>query len=191
MAVGANQNLAVVWDVSSPASPVEVCKLPHTSAVKGILFCPWSPHLLATGGGSNDRRVRFWHTASGTLVSVTNTGRQVTGIAWSTTRKEVVVSFGFLAHAQCILVAVYSYPQMELLRSAAAKEAVRALSTSTAPDESRIAVAVNDGTVRIYELWPVRPHSLAQAPSAQGTGSYGSSVIEAAEGIDVRAAPLR
>lgn len=49
----------------------------HTAAVKAIT---WSPHqngLLASGGGTADRCIRFWNTTSGNQLNSIDTGSQV------------------------------------------------------------------------------------------------------------------
>jgi WD40 repeat protein len=49
----------------------------HTAAVKAIA---WSPHLhglLASGGGTADRCIRFWNTTTNTHLSCMDTGSQV------------------------------------------------------------------------------------------------------------------
>jgi len=46
------------------------------AAVKAIA---WSPHqhgLLASGGGTADRNIRFWNTASGAALTAIDTGSQ-------------------------------------------------------------------------------------------------------------------
>ncbi|KIW93517.1 uncharacterized protein Z519_06122 [Cladophialophora bantiana CBS 173.52] len=52
----------------------------HTAAVKAIAFAPWQPNLLATGGGSNDRQIHFWHTGSGAALALINVFSQVTSL---------------------------------------------------------------------------------------------------------------
>ncbi len=49
----------------------------HCAAVKAI---SWSPHqhgLLASGGGTADRTIRFWNTLTGTQIQSVDTGSQV------------------------------------------------------------------------------------------------------------------
>jgi WD40 repeat protein len=49
----------------------------HTAAVKAIA---WSPHqhgLLASGGGTADRCIRFWNTSTNTMLNCVDTGSQV------------------------------------------------------------------------------------------------------------------
>ena len=33
----------------------------HKAAVKALAWCPWQRNLLATGGGSTDKTMRFWN----------------------------------------------------------------------------------------------------------------------------------
>jgi WD40 repeat protein len=48
-------------------SPCAVCDVPlhrldaHIAAVKALAWCPWQKHLLASGGGTADRTIRFWN----------------------------------------------------------------------------------------------------------------------------------
>jgi WD40 repeat protein len=49
----------------------------HTAAVKALA---WDPHIsgvLATGGGTQDKHIRFWNTFSGTMLNELDTGSQV------------------------------------------------------------------------------------------------------------------
>lgn len=49
----------------------------HTAAVKAIA---WSPHLhglLASGGGTADRCIRFWNTTTNSQLGCMDTGSQV------------------------------------------------------------------------------------------------------------------
>ncbi|OQU98215.1 WD domain-containing protein [Cladophialophora immunda] len=52
----------------------------HAAAVKAIAFAPWQPNLLATGGGSNDRQIHFFHTGSGATLALINVFSQVTSL---------------------------------------------------------------------------------------------------------------
>ncbi|OBA24433.1 WD40 repeat-like protein [Metschnikowia bicuspidata var. bicuspidata NRRL YB-4993] len=191
VAVGANENLAIVWDISTATEPREMCRLPHMSAVKGILFCPWAPSLLATGGGSNDRHLRFWHTGSGALLQEIDTKRQITSVFWSSFYKELLLTFGFLATDDHVAAAIYKYPGSEITALAQVRDPLRALSATMAPDQTKVAIAANDGTVRVFGLWNERPYALTEAPASVAVGSYGSTVVESCEGIDLRGPSVR
>ena len=41
----------------------------HGAAVKAIAFCPWREGLIATGGGSNDKCIHFFHAVSGACLA--------------------------------------------------------------------------------------------------------------------------
>lgn len=183
MAVGANENVAVVWDVARLQHPQELCRLPHKLAVKGLLFCPWAPGLIATGGGSNDRSLRFWHTASGRLLRHVDTGRQITAVAWSRLYKQLLVTFGYSAVPGHVVAALYLWPGAEVVAHAVSPEPLRALSASVSPDQSKVAVAANDGTVRVYRLWLPAQFALSALVLA-ARGCYGSALVENAEGIE-------
>lgn len=64
-----------VWNQHS-AHPV-LKYTEHTAAVKAIA---WSPHLhglLASGGGTADRCIRFWNTTTNMHLNCVDTGSQV------------------------------------------------------------------------------------------------------------------
>lgn len=191
MTVGSNDNHATIWDISRVYLPIRKFVLPHNSAVKGILYCPWSPTLLATGGGSHDRRIRFWHTNTGSLVGKYDTKGQITSIVWSITRKQLAITYGFLNCQPPIVMSVHQYPEMTLVAEAIPTTVVRALGIVESPDQAKIGVAVDDGTVRVFELWDVRPHTLTKSPLSQAVGTFGSQLIENLESIDVRIPRIR
>jgi cell division cycle 20-like protein 1 (cofactor of APC complex) len=75
LASGGNDNKLYVW---SPHSTSPLLRFnEHTAAVKAI---SWSPHqngLLASGGGTADRCIRFWNTQTASPLNSIDTGSQV------------------------------------------------------------------------------------------------------------------
>ena len=59
LASGSNDNLAMIWDLT--AGKVKHQLQGHKAAVKALAWCPWQRNLLATGGGSSDKTMRFWN----------------------------------------------------------------------------------------------------------------------------------
>ena len=49
----------------------------HTAAVKALAWDPHVSGVLATGGGTQDKHIRFWNTFSGTMLNELDTGSQV------------------------------------------------------------------------------------------------------------------
>ncbi|KAK2768487.1 hypothetical protein FQN54_000342 [Arachnomyces sp. PD_36] len=85
----------------------------HSAAVKAIAFAPWQPSLLATGGGSNDRCIHFYHTHSGSCLATINVHAQVTSLIWSRTRREIAATFGYAQPEHPFRIAVFSWPSCE------------------------------------------------------------------------------
>ncbi|CAR21871.1 Ama1p [Lachancea thermotolerans CBS 6340] len=180
LAVGGNDNSCTIWDISDLKNPRMEFLLPHKAAVKAVAFCPWSRSLLATGGGSKDRNIRFWHTRSGTLMKETKAPGQITSLIWSLRQKQIVATFGFGDVEKPTLVSVYSYPAMTPTIEVHSSTSLRVLSAAASPDHSSICVATNDETVRFYELWNLQDCPIFEA---QERGIYGSDLIEYTEGI--------
>jgi cell division cycle protein 20 (cofactor of APC complex) len=39
--------------------------LGHTAATKAMSWCPWQENILATGGGTNDKSIKYWNSDTG------------------------------------------------------------------------------------------------------------------------------
>lgn len=95
MASGGNDNALLVWDRRQTEAVKRLEE--HRAAVKAIA---WSPHkhgLLASGGGTSDKCIKFWNILSAdvTSVSTVDTGSQVCNLAWSKTVNELVSTHGY------------------------------------------------------------------------------------------------
>jgi len=103
LASGGNDNKLFVWNTRS-VGPVQTYA-EHLAAVKAIA---WSPHqhgLLASGGGTADRRIRFWNTITGRPLQCVDTGSQVCNLAWSKHSSELV---GLTVHVMSFSVVFYA-----------------------------------------------------------------------------------
>ena len=78
LASGGNDNRLLVWNQSC-SNPIQVYT-DHTAAVKAIAWSPHQQGLLASGGGTADRHIRFWNTLTGQNLQSIDTGSQVTFI---------------------------------------------------------------------------------------------------------------
>lgn len=180
LAIGCNDNMVSIWDLTDIEKPQFKLFLPHSAAVKAVTFCPWAKSLLATGGGSRDRTIRFWHSSSGTLLSSLHTCSQVTTLNWSNTSKQIVATFGFGENPS--ILTVYSYPDMKVLSIVPKKDDERILSTTMSIDHKLICTATNDSTLRVYKIWD---HNKTLIPKKLNkVDTFGSSLIELYEGVD-------
>lgn len=186
LAIGTNDNRCIVCNLH----PVLMCpkfELEHTAAVKAVAFCPWLPHLLATGGGSKDRCIRFWHTGSGTLISKYETSGQVTSLIWSTGTKQLLATFGFSSAAETNLAVTYLYPSMKVKARVPGSSDLRVLTAHLSFDHSMVCAGLSDQSVRIYSVW----HDHHGLTGWYETGLFQSKLIEFTEGIGGTMATIR
>ena len=80
----------------------------HQAAVKALAWCPFQRNLLASGGGTADRTIKFWNASSGAVLQSVDTGSQVCSLLWSKHQKEIVSSHGFSQNQLCL----WHYPTM-------------------------------------------------------------------------------
>ena len=65
----------LVWNQHSQQPMLRLTE--HTAAVKAIAWSPHQSNLLASGGGTADRCIRFWNTTNGHQLNHVDTGSQV------------------------------------------------------------------------------------------------------------------
>jgi cell division cycle protein 20 (cofactor of APC complex) len=124
-ASGGNDNYLCIWDaamssrthqpqptVNTGTHNARMIIREHTAAVKAVSWCPFQSNTLASGGGTADRHIRLWNTASGVCTHAVDTGSQVCAIQWNNWEKELVSSHGF-SDNQLIL---WKYPTMTKVR---------------------------------------------------------------------------
>ena len=71
LASGSNDNMAIIWDIHTGKS--RNILQGHKAAVKALSWCPWQRNLLATGGGTTDKTMKFWNIENGKLINSINT----------------------------------------------------------------------------------------------------------------------
>lgn len=93
LASGSNDNQALIWDLNTGKARFSL--VGHKAAVKALAWCPWQRNLLATGGGTADKTMRFWNIESGKLINTVHTDSQVCSLIWNKNDKEILSSHGF------------------------------------------------------------------------------------------------
>ncbi|EKJ78492.1 hypothetical protein FPSE_01301 [Fusarium pseudograminearum CS3096] len=166
----------------------------HDAAVKAIAFCPWRRGLVATGGGSNDKCIHFFHTPSGAALATISVSAQVTSLIWNTTRREIAATFGYPSPEHPYRVSVFSWPECRQVAAIPWEDDLRALyaiayprgPTSNDPtiagggQEGCIIVASSDRSIKFHEVW-----SREKGVTVGATGILaGSDILEGLEGID-------
>ncbi|KAL3922117.1 MAG: hypothetical protein SGILL_002376 [Bacillariaceae sp.] len=148
LASGGNDNQLHVVDSRNPTTPIHRFS-DHTAAVKAIA---WSPHqhgLLASGGGTADRCIRFWNTLSGSALSSVDTGSQVCNLAWSQNCNEIVSTHGYSLNQ----IVVWRYPSLSKVVTLTG-HTFRVLYLAVSPDGSTIVTGAGDETLRFWQVFP-------------------------------------
>ncbi|GAA0144129.1 ubiquitin-protein ligase [Lithospermum erythrorhizon] len=156
LASGGNDNRLFVWNQHSTQPVLKYCE--HTAAVKAIA---WSPHLhglLASGGGTADRCIRFWNTTTNSHVSCMDTGSQVCNLVWSKNVNEIVSTHGYSQNQ----IIVWKYPTMSKLATLTG-HTYRVLYLAISPDGQTIVTGAGDETLRFWNVFP--------SPRSQNSGS--------------------
>ncbi|KAL0262581.1 substrate-specific activator of APC-dependent proteolysis [Diplodia seriata] len=175
LASGGNDNKLMVWEKLNAEPTFKWSE--HVAAVKAI---SWSPHqrgLLASGGGTADRTIKFWNTqisphgassaaiaasayqhsnpASPTntttpanLISSLDTGSQVCNLAWSRNSNEIVSTHGYSQNQ----IIVWKYPSMQQVVSLTG-HTYRVLYLAMSPDGQVIVTGAGDETLRFWNAF--------------------------------------
>ncbi|XP_059478769.1 fizzy-related protein homolog [Neocloeon triangulifer] len=146
LASGGNDNRLYVWNLHS-LQPVQTYS-EHLAAVKAIA---WSPHhhgLLASGGGTADRCIRFWNTLTGQPMQCVDTGSQVCNLAWSKHSSELVSTHGYSQNQ----ILVWKYPSLTQVAKLTG-HSYRVLYLAMSPDGEAIVTGAGDETLRFWNVF--------------------------------------
>ncbi|XP_021712664.1 fizzy-related protein homolog [Aedes aegypti] len=146
LASGGNDNRLYVWNQHS-TNPVQSYS-EHMAAVKAIA---WSPHhhgLLASGGGTADRCIRFWNTLTGQPMQCVDTGSQVCNLAWSKHSSELVSTHGYSQNQ----ILVWKYPSLTQVAKLTG-HSYRVLYLALSPDGEAIVTGAGDETLRFWNVF--------------------------------------
>ena len=75
LASGGNDNLLHIWAANSQLPLHRLTA--HHAAVKALAWCPFQSNLLASGGGTADRTIKFWNSVTGAQLNSIDTHSQV------------------------------------------------------------------------------------------------------------------
>lgn len=118
------------------------------AAVKALAWSPHQTNLIASGGGTADRKICFWNTQSGALLNEIDTGSQVCALQWSRHEKELLSSHGFTQNQLCL----WSYPTMAKISEMYGHQS-RVLHLAQSPDGNTVVSGAADETLRFWKCF--------------------------------------
>ncbi|KAJ3748440.1 WD40 repeat-like protein [Lentinula detonsa] len=125
----------------------------HTAAVKALAWDPHVSGVLATGGGTQDKHIRFWNTGTGTMLNELDTGSQVCNLIWSMTSHELVSTHGFSSTTAQNQICIWKYPTLDMVASLSG-HTNRVLYLAMSPDGETIVTGAGDETLRFWNAFP-------------------------------------
>ncbi|CAL8466961.1 g6497 [Coccomyxa elongata] len=132
-------------------------------------------NLLASGGGTADRSIKFWNTHTGALLNSIDTHSQVCALQWSRHEKEILSSHGFSQNQLCL----WKYPSMVKVAEMSGHTS-RVLHLAQSPDGTTVCSAAADETLRFWKCF-------AEAPPAQKAKSaLGSTSSNMLRSVSIR-----
>lgn len=143
---GGNDNKLLLWNLHS-TQPVYKFSA-HTAAVKALA---WSPHqygLLASGGGTADKTIRYWNTLNGEEVGCIDTGSQVCNLVFSKNTQEIVSTHGYSMNQ----VIVWNRGKKVVTLNG---HTTRVLYLALSPDGQNIVTGAGDETLRFWNVFPL------------------------------------
>lgn len=170
LASGGNDNLVNIWPSimgssssipnSRSVEPLHVFNQ-HQAAVRALAWCPWQPNILATGGGTADRCIKFWNINNGNLRDSVDTESQVCALLWSKNYKELISAHGY-ANNQ---LTIWKYPSM-VKQCELTGHTSRVLQIAMSPDGSTVMSAAADETLRLWNCFAPDVHQAKKEKSA-------------------------
>lgn len=158
LASGGNDNLVNIWpsvtgsnaNASATGNANESLQVfnQHQAAVRALAWCPWQPNVLASGGGTADRCIKFWNTNTGILMDSVDTHSQVCALLWSKNYKELISAHGY-ANNQ---LTIWKYPSM-MKQCELNGHTSRILQMAMSPDGSTVISAAADETLRLWNCF--------------------------------------
>lgn len=109
LASGGNDNMLQIWLPITGRNHQPIYSFnQHQDAVKALAWCPWQSNILASGGSTYNRTIRFWNVNSGACLDKIETKSQVCALLWSTNYKEIISGHGCKQNQ----LTIWKYPTM-------------------------------------------------------------------------------
>ena len=155
----------MIWNLKSESPVAKFGE--HLAAVKAIAWNPNQAGLLATGGGTADKCIRFWNTHTLQPINVIDTGSQVCNLMFSKTSNEIVSTHGYSLNQ----IIVWKYPSMQKV-STLTGHSYRVLYLSMSPCGQNIVTGAGDETLRFWNIFP----SMKNCGISSGANSLSSTL---------------
>ncbi len=161
LASGGNDNKLFIWSLKNQSEITRFSQ--HNAAVKAIAWSPHQHNILASGGGTADRCIRFWNLQTLSQIDCMDTGSQVCNLMFSKNVNEIVSTHGYSLNQ----IIVWRYPSMQKLATLTG-HTYRVLYLAASPCGQNIVTGAGDETLRFWNVFP---------PKNKNEGIFGKSTL--------------
>ena len=147
LASGGNDNNLMIWNLHS-TKPI-MCNNSHLAAVKAIAWSPHQHNILASGGGTADRTIRFWNTSTFENILKYDTGSQVCNLVFSKTSNELISTHGFSLNQ----INIWKLPNLTKTATLIG-HTFRVLYLGLSPNGQNIVTGAGDQTLKFWNVFP-------------------------------------
>ncbi|QEU58611.1 Cdh1 [Kluyveromyces lactis] len=146
LASGGNDNMVYVYDgtLRQPMLSMEE----HTAAVKAIAWSPHTRGVLATGGGTADKKLKIWNISKALKLNEVDTGSQLCNMLWSKNTDEIITSHGYSKYN----LTLWNYPTLEPM-AVLKGHSFRVLHLTLSADGTTVVSGAGDETLRYWKLF--------------------------------------
>lgn len=146
LASGGNDNIVNVYEgtLRQPLLSLEE----HTAAVKALAWSPHTRGVLATGGGTADKRLKIWNVNKAIKLNEVDTGSQVCNMIWSKNTDEIITSHGYSKYN----LTLWNYPTLEPM-AVLKGHSFRVLHLTLSADGTTVVSGAGDETLRYWKLF--------------------------------------
>lgn len=107
--------------------------------------------MLASGGGTTDKTLKFWNVNTNSLVQSVDSGSQICNMKWSNNTDELVTTHGFSLNQ----IAIWQTERAQRIATLSG-HTYRVLYLAMSPDGESIVTGSGDETLRFWKVFPAR-----------------------------------
>ncbi|XP_053144779.1 cell division cycle protein 20 homolog B isoform X3 [Hemicordylus capensis] len=148
LACGSSDGLLNIWP-NDPGVTIRcrpLISIPHSSAVKAMMWCPWQSTVIATGGGMKDKLLHIWNISSMEILETVDAQSQVCSLLWLPNTKELVSGQGHPGNKMNI----WKYPMLSNSAELCGHKG-RVLHMALSPDGNSVFSAAADETAYVWK----------------------------------------